>query len=274
MRLVTEFSELPVAVGRRGLVPTMGALHAGHCSLIEAAHGLADEVVVSIFVNPAQFRPGEDFQKYPRTPEHDLQLCEDARVDYVFMPSVATMYPLGYSAVTVHVDAVGDRWEGALRPGHFDGVATVVAQLWLGISPKVAVFSVKDLQQCAVLGKLARALRLGVELHFAPTLRDADGLALSSRNRYLSPTERSIAPQLYGALMNAKQLLRAEGEADASTILSQVGNSLDSRFELQYMAIVNRETMEATNTSDRSAWLIAAVRLGTTRLIDNIALHG
>jgi len=251
----------------------MGALHAGHVSLIEAAKARADETVVSIFVNPTQFRPGEDFERYPRSPERDLQLCEASGADLVFMPTVEVMYPAGEGAVSVHVGAVGDRWEGPARPGHFDGVATVVTQLFLAVRPNLAVFSVKDLQQCAVLGKLAAALRLGVELHLAPTLREADGLAMSSRNRYLSSEQRAIAPQLYQVLLAAKKGLSSAKGGELEAILKRCAAELDSRLHLLYLALVNRETMEPTKPDDTAAWLIGAVLLGGTRLIDNIALH-
>ena len=250
----------------------MGALHPGHVSLIEAAKARADEVVVSIFVNPTQFRPGEDFERYPRTPEHDLELCKAAGVDYVFMPTVETIYPSGPNAVTICVGSVGDRWEGAARPGHFDGVSTVVAQLFLTVKPHLAVFSLKDLQQCAVISKLVAGLRLGVGIILAPTVREPDGLAMSSRNRYLSTEDRAVAPQLFRALFEAKKHLVRGRAADAETELRSVAENLDARFDVQYLAIVNRESMEPASSTDRLAWLIAAVRLSGTRLIDNIAL--
>src|ERR1022692_971386 len=251
----------------------MGALHPGHVSLIDAAKAQADEVVVSIFVNPTQFNPGEDFERYPRTLDHDFQLCEAAGVNYIFSPTVETMYPAGPGAIAIHVEAVGDRWEGAARPGHFDGVATVVAQLLLAIKPHLAVFSVKDLQQCAVISKLVAGLRLGVELFLAPTLREPDGLAMSSRNRYLSTEDRAIAPQLYRALIEAKTRLVSDADTEIETVLRRVTGNLDTRIDVQYLAIVNRETMEPTIPTDSFAWLIAAARLGGTRLIDNIALR-
>jgi len=252
----------------------MGALHAGHLSLVEAAQARSDETVVSIFVNPTQFRPGEDFDRYPRPHDEDLAKCEAAGVDYVFMPSVERMYPRGQDAVRIHVGSVGDRWEGEARPGHFDGVATVVTQLMLMVRPSLAVFSVKDLQQCAVIEKLLTSLELGVELHLAPTLREPDGLAMSSRNRYLSPGARAVAPQLYQALTMAKERLASSKESDASNRLKEAASTLDSMFDLQYFSVVNRVSMEPAPPSEDDAWLMTAARLDGTRLIDNICLHG
>jgi pantoate--beta-alanine ligase len=273
MLVVADPSGLPPAAQRRALVPTLGNLHRGHMSLVEAARGLADEVVVSLFVNPTQFRAGEDYDRYPRTPDQDLALCEAAGVSYVFMPTRETMYPDGETAVTIHVGKVGDKWEGALRPGHFDGVATVVANLFLAVRPHYAVFGQKDLQQNAVIRRLALGLRLGVELHIEPTIRDADGLALSSRNSYLSREDRQLAPQLYQALCAAKAELTQQPNRDADKILTAATEQICSRFTVQYLALVNRETMESTTPDDRNSSLIIAAVLGNTRLIDNIPLY-
>lgn len=250
----------------------MGALHAGHVSLIEAARRLGEEVVVSVFVNPTQFRPGEDFERYPRTPDDDIAKCEAAGADYVFLPGVETMYPAGPGALSIHVAGVGDQWEGPLRPGHFDGVATVVTQLFLSTQPNVAVFSVKDLQQCAVVTKLVAALRLGVKLHLAPTVREADGLAMSSRNRFLSKQERAVAPQLYQGLLAARDRLRSCAEASTESILADTAETMKTWLEVQYLALVNQKSMEPTEPTDTEAWLIVAAKLGSTRLIDSLSL--
>lgn len=273
MHVVRLPGELPTPSCVRALVPTMGALHPGHASLMALAKQSANEVVVSIFVNPTQFRPGEDFERYPRTPENDLELCEAAGVDYVYMPSAETMYPAGQSAVSVHVSSVGELWEGPIRPGHFDGVATVVSQLFLQVRPHLAIFSVKDLQQCAVIERLVSGLHFGLKVQLAPTLRESDGLAMSSRNRYLSSEDRAIAPQLNQALVAAKQELLANKTSDIGSILSNVTRLLDRRFDLQYMALVNRKSMAATSSDDPDAWVITAAKLGETRLIDNISLY-
>ncbi len=273
MRIVSDPSELPAPNRRRGFVPTLGNLHRGHVSLIERAKELSDEVIVSLFVNPTQFRAGEDFERYPRTPEQDLAICEAAHVDAVFMPTRDVMYPAGEDAVTIHVGNVGDQWEGAFRPGHFDGVATVVANLFLSIKPHLAVFGQKDLQQNAVIRRMLAGVRMGVELHIAPTIREDDGLALSSRNSYLSASDREIAPQLYQSLCKAKAQLEKSASQDIRSTLDASLAGLDPGFKVQYFALVNRDTMDTDEqVGDRSSLIIAAV-LGGTRLIDNLEIR-
>ena len=205
------------------LVPTMGALHEGHLSLIRIASGLADTVVVSVFVNPTQFGPSEDFDRYPRDLEKDAALAEAAGCDIVFAPGVEDIYPAHYATV-VHVQRMSDRLCGALRPGHFDGVTTVVAKLLNIVRPSIAVFGQKDGQQVAIIERMAADLDMGVEIIRAPTVREPDGLAMSSRNAYLSKEERAEAPVLFRALEHARGLY-AGGERDAVKLIEAVQGS-------------------------------------------------
>jgi pantoate--beta-alanine ligase len=247
-----------------GLVPTMGALHAGHLSLIEAARAENDVVVVSVFVNPIQFGPGEDFARYPRDPAHDAGLLGGARVDAVYRPSVEVMYPPG-STTRVHVSGVAEPLEGAARPGHFEGVATVVSKLFTAVEPDRAYFGQKDAQQSAVVKRLVRDLDYPVEIKVCPTVREPDGLALSSRNAYLSPEERRAAASLSSAL-----LLAAGAYADGERRPDQLLRVLCARFEAEPLARVEyAEVVDAETFMPPGTLAVLAVRIGKTRLIDN-----
>jgi len=259
---------------RIGLVPTMGALHEGHLSLVRAARAEAGTVAVSIFVNPTQFAPGEDLDRYPRSFEADCALLEREGVDQVFAPAAGEMYPPGGSGTFVEVPGIGERLDGKSRPGHFRGVATVVAKLFNIVQPDVAFFGQKDAAQVAVLRAVVRDLNMPVELRVCPTVRDADGLALSSRNRFLSGEERSSALALSRALKHAQSLVDAG--ADRKVIRPVMLDILRSTpgLRLDYLEIVDPDTL-LPNPSARPPVLVAvAAWAGTTRLIDNIVAGG
>lgn len=274
--IVRSVSALRVAIatfrpGRVALVPTMGALHAGHLALVAAARAAgATQVVASIFVNPTQFGPNEDFDRYPRDEAADAAALAAAGVDLLFAPAVAAMYPGGY-ATTVRVAGLGDILDGAARPGHFDGVATVVTKLLLAAVPDLAVFGEKDWQQLAVIRRLVADLVLPVEIVGASIVRDADGLALSSRNAFLTPGERIRAVALPQALETARAALRAGGEV-ATTLAAAAAALVTAGFDPpDYVELVDADLRPLTAVSV-PARLLAAARIGTTRLIDNIAL--
>ena len=256
---------------RVALVPTMGALHAGHMALIKCASDVADHVVVSIFVNPKQFGAGEDLSRYPRQVEADSAMLEAAGVAVLWLPSVEEMYPSGF-ATNVSVVGLGDGLCGATRPGHFDGVATVVAKLFTQVRPDVAIFGEKDWQQLVVIRRITTDLNLGVEIIGAPTARDADGLALSSRNAYLSAEERIAAQVLAASLKSAG--LAIEAGASIKGALGTVSNALKGVGfgPIDYVALVDPVTLTPLETLDSEARILAAARLGTTRLIDNFAV--
>ncbi len=249
------------------LVPTMGALHAGHMALVDAARRRATRVVASIFVNPKQFGPTEDLARYPRREAADAQMLSDAGVDILWAPTVEEMYPAGF-ATNVSVGGVSEVLDGAARPGHFDGVATVVAKLFAQVRPAVAMFGEKDFQQLAVVRRMAADLDLGVEVVGVPTQRDDDGLALSSRNLYLDPDERTRAVALPRALGEAERGI-VRGDAPADAIANALALLTRAGFEPDYMALVDAETL-GDPVRGRPARLLAAARIGTTRLIDNI----
>jgi pantoate--beta-alanine ligase len=254
---------------RVALVPTMGALHAGHMHLVSEAQHQADHVVVSIFVNPRQFGPNEDFDAYPRPADADALLLREAGVDLLWMPSVAAMYPAGY-ATNVSVSGLGDGLCGAARPGHFDGVATVVAKLFNQVRPDVALFGEKDWQQLAIIRRMNADLDIGVDVMGVPTVREADGLALSSRNAYLTAEERATAVVLPIAMAEAKSAI--EGGADVATSLDTVRTALLSAgFQTpDYVTLAGAEDLAEMTALDRPARLLVAARLGKARLIDNI----
>jgi pantoate--beta-alanine ligase len=255
-----------------GLVPTMGALHQGHLSLVQAAQAACDVVVVSIFVNPTQFGPREDFASYPRDFEQDCRTLEDAGVDLVFAPSVEEMYPAGAST-SVEVAGLSDRLDGASRPGHFRGVATVVAKLLNIFAPEHAFFGQKDAAQVAVLRKMVRDLQFAVQLKVCPTVREADGLALSSRNRNLSGEQRRQALVLSRALLAVQRQFQG-GEHDAGKLLGEALQVIreEPAVEVDYCRIVDPETLEDVTDVAKGALVAVAARVGGTRLIDNLLL--
>jgi pantoate--beta-alanine ligase len=259
---------------RVGFVPTMGALHAGHISLVRAARAQSGIVIVSIFVNPLQFGPKEDFSKYPRTLESDCALLAAENVDYVFAPSVEEMYPQGAST-WVTVEGITDRLDGRSRPGHFRGVSTVVAKLFHIVQPDLAFFGQKDAAQVAILQKMVRDLNFDVRIVVCPTVREPDGLAMSSRNAYLNSEQRKQATALYRALMRV-QALADEGERDSGKLLAEGKQVIaeETAIRLDYFEIVDRATLEAVAEISGGALVAVAAYVGETRLIDNIVLAG
>ena len=255
-----------------GLVPTMGALHEGHLSLVRAARRENDIVLVTIFVNPTQFGPEEDFLQYPRNIERDLDLLKKEDVDIVLIPTVDEMYPDGFST-TVNIGKLSEKFEGQFRPGHFNGVATVVTKLLSICRPTVAYFGAKDAQQCAVITKINKELNLGVEISIQPTIRDENGLALSSRNYYLSGSEKSTANLIFHTLDEMSKSWK-NGNKNSKILIDQAISTLqsDQSIELNYLAIVDSEHFEEVDTPKYDDLIIIAVKIGSTRLIDNITL--
>jgi len=251
--------------GSVALVPTMGALHEGHRALLRHARDLADTVVVSIFVNPLQFAAGEDLDRYPRPLEADLAMCADEDVALAFVPSRLEMYP-SEPVVRVCAGAMGELFEGASRPGHFDGVLTVVAKLFGLVRPDIAVFGRKDAQQLALIRRMVADLELPVRIEASPLIRDADGLALSSRNKYLSADERTAALALSRAVAAGAA---AHGGADAIVAAARKVLDAQSGVETDYVAVVDPDTFNEIGASSTSGLLVLAARVGTTRLIDN-----
>jgi len=254
-----------------GLVPTMGALHDAHLSLIRTARQRCSYAAVTIFVNPTQFGPNEDFDKYPRTLNADLAACEATGVDLVFTPSLKTMYPAG-SQTKVHVGGVTEGLCGTWRPGHLDGVATVVAKLFNILPADLAFFGEKDYQQMVMIRRMARDLNIPTEIVPCPTVREADGLAMSSRNAYLSAEERRQAASLSRALFAARENIQA-GERDAAKITGAIRKEILAAgpVDIQYVDIVDADTLEVVKSVDRPARICLAVRIGPCRLIDNVA---
>lgn len=255
-----------------GFVPTMGALHEGHISLVDRAKSEASFTVMSIFVNPLQFAPTEDLAKYPRPVEQDERMAREAAVDVLFRPSAEEMYP-GEREITVTSGEIGSVWEGSSRPGHFDGVLTVVAKLFNIVQPDVAVFGRKDLQQGALVRAMVRDLDMPIRMVIAPIVREPDGLALSSRNRYLSEADRRSALSLSSAL---KEMRRAFARGEKRTAeLERVGQAvldLDAQVKTDYLAVVSRDTFARSGEASSASAAIVAARVGSTRLIDNMAL--
>ncbi|MGC2140206.1 MAG: pantoate--beta-alanine ligase [Methylovirgula sp.] len=260
------------AAGERiALVPTMGALHAGHLSLVDAAKQRAGRTILSIFVNPTQFAPGEDFTAYPRAFARDVAAFAAAGGDLVFAPEVETIYPADFATTVLVGGPAKAGLEDKFRPDHFAGVATVVAKLFQQCRPDLAVFGEKDYQQLKVIARMVRDLDLGVEIVAAPTLRAKDGLALSSRNEYLSPEERARAPLLYAALLRCREALR-NGSALETTLATARGTLATARFAVDYLEARHAETLAPVVEGEAPVRLLAAAQLGATRLIDNIAV--
>ncbi|MCE5313687.1 MAG: pantoate--beta-alanine ligase [Armatimonadota bacterium] len=279
MRLIHSIDEMcGIISGARhegktiGLVPTMGALHAGHLTLVGRARQECDFVVVSVFVNPTQFGPSEDFHKYPRTLESDSRKCESGGVDVVFSPSAGDMYPEGFDT-WVDVKGPTDVLEGQSRPGHFRGVATVCAKLFNIVEPDRAYFGTKDYQQLQVIKKMTRDLNMRLEIVPVEIVRERDGLAMSSRNAYLDSREREAALVLSRSLDLARQTF-ASGEHNAKAIKTRVLNLIAAEplARVDYVAVVDAETLDSIETIDRPAAVLLAVRIGSTRLIDNTVL--
>ncbi|MDY6913965.1 MAG: pantoate--beta-alanine ligase [Planctomycetota bacterium] len=260
------------AAGKRiGLVPTMGALHAGHLSLIDAAAADCDFVAVSIFVNPTQFGAGEDLAAYPRTPEADLAACRARGVELVFMPAAEAMYPDG-ELTTVSVRDLCRSLCGRSRPGHFDGVCTIVAKLFNIIQPQAAYFGAKDFQQAVVIRRMAADLNFPVEIVVCPTVREPDGLAMSSRNAYLSPAHRSQAVALYESLQLGAKMIR-RSRPPAPQVVAAVREHIAAHApdgEIDYIQIVDPETLKDVETPEGAALIALAVKFGDARLIDNM----
>ena len=275
MLIARDLPELRAALATlprpRALVATMGALHAGHMALVAEARSLAPGgVVASIFVNPLQFGPNEDFTRYPRLEADDLAMLRAAGCDLVWLPSVAVMYPAG-AATRITVGGPAEGFEGAVRPGHFEGVATVVTKLLNQTAPDVTLFGEKDWQQVQVVTRLAADLDMPTRIVPIPTIRDPDGLALSSRNRHLTPGERALAPRLY-AILQATTTRLASGQHVADAERESVAALQASGFEPDYLRLADATTLRPLDTLQRPARLLAAARLGAVRLLDNVAL--
>jgi len=257
-----------------GLVPTMGALHAGHISLLERANEICDVNVATIFVNPSQFGPKEDYTRYPRTLEEDLAKLDRAGTHYVYVPEPNSIYPAGYSTY-IEPPAVGNRWEGECRPGHFRGVATIVLKLFQLIPANVSFFGRKDYQQSLVIRKMVEDLNVPIRIETCPTLREPDGLAMSSRNRYLSGPERQQALGLWHALQAASDKINA-GEKKVAILEQELKQTLhDHQIEqIDYAVVVNAETLEPVEKVEGATVILIAARVGTTRLIDNLLIEG
>ena len=257
---------------RVALVPTMGALHSGHLRLVTEAMHQADRVIVSIFVNPTQFGPNEDFSRYPRPLERDVALLKEIGADAVWLPTVEEMYPAGF-ATSIHIGGVTEGLCGASRPGHFDGVATVVAKLLLQTLPDVALFGEKDYQQLCLIKRLAIDLNIPVRILGVPTARESDGLALSSRNQYLSEEERTVAPAIYRVLTDVAAQVR--GRVSVATLLEGARvQLLEAGFSsIEYLELRAEETLAPLSAYKPPARLLIAARLGKTRLIDNLRVE-
>lgn len=273
LHTIEEIRAERAALGRLALVPTMGALHAGHLSLVEAARRKAEHVAVSIFVNPTQFGPPEDFTKYPRPIESDLEKCRLAAVDVVFNPSEQEMYPPGGGDVVIDLPLLTGVLEGRHRPGHFRGVCQVVAKLFNIVQPNVACFGQKDFQQLRVLTAMVQALNWPIEIVPCPTLRDPDGLAMSSRNQYLSPQDRQRALSISQALFAAQEQVKG-GVRQASRLVASIQRSLLAQhLQIDYVASVDPLTLKSVEIMTGPTVLAIAARVGATRLIDNIIVE-
>jgi pantoate--beta-alanine ligase len=257
---------------RLAFVPTMGALHEGHLSLVRAAKGKCDVVAVSIFVNPTQFGPTEDLSKYPRSFDRDRELLEKEGVDLLFAPSVEEMYPAG-AMTWVTVEGLSDKLDGHSRPGHFRGVTTIVAKLFHAVEPDAAFFGQKDAAQVAIIRRMVRDLNFAVEIIACPIAREADGLAMSSRNAYLDPEQRRAALVLHRALMRMKKMWEG-GERSTRNLIEAGRDEMgkEKSVRIDYVEVVDPDSLEALENAERGALVAVAAFLGTTRLIDNIQL--
>ena len=271
--LIKKVREVKKQGYKIGLVPTMGFLHEGHMSLIREARKDTDYVIVSIFVNPAQFGPKEDFKRYPRAIKRDIMLCEKEGADIIFTPEAKEMYPKGY-ATYVNVEKITDKLCGASRPGHFQGVSTVVAKLFNITMPDIAYFGQKDAQQAIVIKRMAGDLNMSVEIKVMPIVREKDGLAMSSRNVYLNRKERSQARSIYKSLKSAKELFN-DGERDSKKIINKIKQIINNQpdAKIDYAAIVDAKDIREIKKISGKALAAVAVKVGKTRLIDNIVLN-
>ncbi|MGA2090065.1 MAG: pantoate--beta-alanine ligase [Endomicrobiales bacterium] len=280
MKIIRSVSQMQSLMRRRspgkslGFVATMGALHDGHLSLIRRARAENECVAVSIFVNPAQFGPAEDYQRYPRPFARDARACRSAGVDYLFAPSVKDMYPDGY-ATSVEVKNMSDLLCGAVRPGHFRGVATVVAKLFNIVHPDRAYFGQKDYQQVTIISRMVRDLNMPVKIISCPIVRDVSGLALSSRNRYLSSSETTASTIISRALHHCRDLILSKKQTKSAEIIKHAKDLIASvpSVKIEYVAVVNPETLEPISVVRSYAAILCAARVGTTRLIDNIVIQ-
>lgn len=272
VRTLREMREARAALrGRVGFVPTMGYLHEGHLSLIRRARAECEAVVVSIFVNPTQFGPGEDYERYPRDEARDLALLEREAVDVVFVPTVEEMYPPGFSTWVEVTGPLAERLEGASRPGHFRGVATVVLKLFHLVQPHRAYFGEKDAQQLRIIRRMTTDLNLPMEIVACPIVREPDGVALSSRNVYLSPTEREHARALSRSLALARRLILEEGVREAAEVRRRLREYLRAApgVALDYVSLAHPETLEEVERIEGPVLVLVAARVGSARLIDN-----
>lgn len=272
VRTLREMREARAALrGRVGFVPTMGYLHEGHLSLIRRARAECEAVVVSIFVNPTQFGPGEDYERYPRDEARDLALLEREAVDVVFVPTVEEMYPPGFSTWVEVTGPLAERLEGASRPGHFRGVATVVLKLFHLVQPHRAYFGEKDAQQLRIIRRMTTDLNLPIEIVACPIVREPDGVALSSRNVYLSPTEREHARALSRSLALARRLILEEGVREAAEVRRRLREYLRAApgVALDYVSLAHPETLEEVERIEGPVLVLVAARVGSARLIDN-----
>jgi pantoate--beta-alanine ligase len=270
---VTAVSKEAHRAGKRvGFVPTMGALHEGHLSLVRTARAQTGVVIASVFVNPKQFGPTEDFSKYPRAPERDAAMLAAEKTDYLFLPSTEEMYPAG-AETWVSVEGMGEKLDGRSRPGHFRGVTTVVAKLFNIVQPDFAFFGQKDAAQVAIIGKMVRDLNFDVRIVVCPIVRESDGLAMSSRNAYLTPEQRKQALVLYRSLMRVQNLVD-RGETGTARLLvagTQV-MAEEPAVKLDYFEIVDRETLDPVSDISSGALVAVAAYVGSTRLIDNLVV--
>ncbi|MFC1913863.1 pantoate--beta-alanine ligase [Chloroflexota bacterium] len=274
VKTIAEFRKLRRQLANpTGFVPTMGYLHEGHLSLVRYARAENESVIASIFVNPTQFGPREDFKAYPRDTERDLSMLEKEKTDVVFMPEATEIYPEGFST-WIDVEKVTERLEGTSRPSHFRGVTTVVAKLFNIVEPDVAYFGQKDAQQATVIKKMAAELNMNLKVVTLPTVREPDGLAMSSRNTYLNPKQRKAATVLYRALSLAKHL-HANGEKDAAKMRREMMEILlrEPLAGVDYVSIADNETLEELDRIKTPSLVSLAVKIGTTRLIDNVILE-